>query len=224
MADNNSQSLPGPPGETEYAAERKRMVHNQIMRRGLVEPRLLAAFETVPRHLFVPEDERYLAYGDGPLPIGCGQTISQPYVVALMTHLLELTGVERVLEVGTGSGYQSAILSRMAGEVHTIELVLPLAEWARPRLAEYPNVHCHVGDGSLGWPEAAPYDGIIVTAAAPRAPQPLLDQLGQGGRLVIPIGPRAYQDLEVWTRGPDGFDCRVEISVAFVPLRGKEGW
>jgi protein-L-isoaspartate(D-aspartate) O-methyltransferase len=209
---------------SDFANERKHMVETQIMRRGLLDPRLLAAFEAVPRHLFVPESERYLAYGDGPLPIGAGQTISQPYIVALMTHLLELAGDERVLEVGTGSGYQSAILSHLAREVHTIEFVPELAERARKLLAEYPNVYPHVGDGSLGWPEAAPYDGIIVTAAAPRAPQALLDQLNDGSHLVIPIGGHGYQELEVWTRCMDEFDRRSEINVAFVPLRGKEGW
>lgn len=208
----------------DFANERKHMIETQIMRRGLLDPRLLAAFEAVPRHLFVPESERYLAYGDGPLPIGAGQTISQPYIVALMTHLLELDGDERVLEVGTGSGYQSAILSHLAREVHTIEFVPELAERARKMLAEYSNVHPHIGDGSLGWPEAAPFDGIIVTAAAPKVPQALLHQLKDGGHLVIPIGGHGYQELEVWTRCMDEFDRRSEITVAFVPLRGKEGW
>lgn len=224
MANGNSNPSRSTPEGIDFANERKHMVETQIMHRGLLEPRLLAAFQSVPRHLFVPEDERFLAYGDGPLPIGCGQTISQPYIVALMTHLLELGGEERVLEVGTGSGYQSAILSSLAKEVHTIEFVPELAVRARKLLADYPNVSCHVGDGSLGWPEAAPYDGIIVTAAAPKAPRALLDQLKDGGRLVIPIGGHGYQELEVWTRCMDEFDRRSEITVAFVPLRGKDGW
>ncbi len=194
------------------------------MRRGLYEPRLLAAFETVPRHLFVPEGERHLAYSDGPLPIGFGQTISQPFIVAFMTNLLKLSGEERVLEVGTGSGYQAAILSQLAKEVYTIELVPELAARAEKVLAGYENVHCRAGDGSLGWPEAAPFDGIIVTAAAPDTPQPLLEQLKDGGLLVIPVGVRGYQDLEVWTRNGNEFDYRRELGVAFVPLRGKEGW
>lgn len=224
MADRCVKPSRRTPEGPDFAEERKRMVEIQIMRRGLLESRLLNAFSIVPRHLFVPEEERDFAYGDGPLLIGCGQTISQPYIVALMTQLLELTGEERVLEVGTGSGYQSAILSLLAKEVHTIEFIPALAERAKRMLADYPNVYCHVGDGSLGWLEAAPYDGIIVAAAAPKAPQTLLDQLKNGGRLVIPVGGRGYQELEVWTRCMDEFDRRTEITVAFVPLRGKEGW
>lgn len=224
MDDGNQSDSRSIPLGIDFTQERKRMVEMQIMRRGLLEPRLLAAFSTVPRHLFVPAEENYVAYEDSPLPIGCGQTISQPYIVALMTHLLELTGEERVLEVGTGSGYQSAILSLLAKEIHTIEFIPALAEQAKKMLADYPNVYCHTGDGSLGWPEAAPYDGIIVAAAAPKAPQALLDQLKSGGRLVIPVGDRGYQELEVWTRCMDEFDRRSEITVAFVPLRGKEGW
>jgi len=207
-----------------FDEDRRQMVKTQIMRRGLLEPCLLAAFERVPRHLFVPESERHLAYADGPLPIGFGQTISQPFIVALMTDLLNLKGEERVLEVGTGSGYQAAILSHLAKEVHTIEFVPQLAARAKKLLAEYPNVHCHTGDGSLGWPEAAPYEGIIVTAAAPNAPRALLDQLKDMGRLVIPVGGTGYQVLQLWTKRGDEFDCREEVGVAFVPLRGKHGW
>ena len=200
------------------------MVEKQIVRRGLGDPRLLAAFESVPRHLFVLEGDRYLAYADGPLPIGFEQTISQPYIVALMTTLMQLNGNERVLEVGTGSGYQAAILAHMAHEVHTIEFIPELAARAKHLLSTYPNVFCHVGDGSLGWQEAAPYDAIIVTAAAPKTPQTLLDQLKDGGRLVIPVGKRGYQALEVWTRHGNEFDCDEMIEVAFVPLLGKYGW
>ncbi|MEW6402377.1 MAG: protein-L-isoaspartate(D-aspartate) O-methyltransferase [Chloroflexota bacterium] len=207
-----------------FETVRKLMVEKQIRARGLTEPRLLAALETVPRHCFVLDEDRSVAYGDNPLPIGFGQTISQPYVVALMTDLLKLSGEERVLEVGTGSGYQAAILSHLAKEVHTVEVVPQLAERATRLLKDYSNVHCHAGDGSLGWPDAAPYDGIIVTAAAPRAPRPLIDQLKDGGRLVIPIGEPAFQMLEVWTRHGNDFACSREISVAFVPLRGKHGW
>jgi len=224
MVEGSAKPSRSIPEGHDFAEERKRMVEMQIMRRGLLEPRLMAAFLTVPRHSFVTTQERYFAYGDGPLHIGSGQTISQPYIVALMTHLLELTGEERVLEVGTGSGYQSAILSLMAMEVHTIEFLPELAERAKIMLADYPNVHCHVGDGSLGWPEAAPYDGIIVAAAAPKTPQSLHGQLKDGGHLVIPIGGLANQELEVCTRHGNNYDCRREISVAFVPLRGKEGW
>lgn len=200
------------------------MIETQIVGRGLHDPRLLAAFEIVPRHLFVLEQDRHLAYADGPIPIGFEQTISQPYIVALMTNLLQLKGVERVLEVGTGSGYQAAILAHMAKEVHTIEFVPQLAARAKGLLSDYSNVFCHLSDGSLGWQEAAPYDGIIVTAAAPKTPQDLLDQLKDGGRLVIPVGTRGYQVLEVWTRHGDNFDCNEVIEVAFVPLRGKHGW
>ncbi len=208
----------------QFELDRLRMVEEQILGRGLRDPRLLAAFKSVPRHLFVPQEDRRLAYADGPLPIGFDQTISQPYIVALMTSLLHLGGGERVLEVGTGSGYQAAILSRMAGEVHTVELLPQLAERAKRLLSEYPNVFCHVGDGSLGWEEAAPYDGIMVTAAAPETPQVLLEQLKDGGRLVIPVGKRGYQRLELWTRQGSQFDRDALIEVAFVPLRGKYGW
>ena len=208
----------------QFEIDRRYMVERQIAERGLRDSRLLAAFGSVPRHLFVLEEDRHLAYADGPLPIGFGQTISQPYIVALMTNLLQLNGDERVLEVGTGSGYQAAILAHMSQEVHTIEFVPELAARAKRSLSEYPNVFCHFGDGSLGWGEAAPYDAIIVTAAAPKTPQDLLGQLKDGGRLVIPVGKRGYQVLEVWTRHGDDFDCDEMIEVAFVPLRGKHGW
>lgn len=207
-----------------FEEERRRMVEGQIKGRGLLEPRLLSAFECVPRHPFVLESDQYLAYDDTPLPIGFGQTISQPYIVALMTDLLQLDGDECVLEVGTGSGYQAAILAHMAREVHTIEFLPRLADRAKKLLVGYPNVHCHVGDGSLGWPDASPYQGILVAAAAPKVPQPLLDQLKDGGRLVLPVGKSDYQFLEVWTRQGDEFDCRREVGVAFVPLKGKHGW
>lgn len=210
----------------EFESDRVRMVTEQIRGRGLRDPRLLAAFESVPRHLFVPEEHRHLAYADGPLPIGHGQTISQPYIVALMTHLLELNGDERVLEVGTGSGYQAAILSRLAGKVHTVEIVPELAKNAEKVLCETgcANVHVHLADGSLGWTESAPYNAILVAAAAPSAPQPLLDQLADGGRMVIPVGGQGYQELEVWKREGEMFKRRTIVAVAFVPLRGEHGW
>jgi protein-L-isoaspartate(D-aspartate) O-methyltransferase len=208
----------------QFELERRQMVEEQILGRGLHDPRLLAAFESVPRHLFVPQADRHLAYADGPLSIGFDQTISQPYIVALMTSLLQLEGNERVLEVGTGSGYQAAILAHMAGEVHTVEFLPQLAERAKELLSEYSNVFCHVGDGSLGWQESAPYDGIMVTAAAPKTPQALLDQLKDSGRLVIPVGRRGYQKLDLWTRQGDHFDCDELLEVAFVPLHGKHGW
>ncbi len=209
----------------EYSVARRQMVE-QIARRGLREPRLLAAFERVPRHLFVPREHWPWAYADGPLPIGFGQTISQPYVVALMTDLLHLKGDERVLEVGTGSGYQAAILAHLAAVVHTVEFLPELAARAEKVLRELAldNVSCHVGDGSLGWPQAAPYDAILVAAAAPNVPPPLLDQLADGGRLVIPVGGRGFQSLEVWERRGDVFEREASIAVAFVPLRGEHGW
>ena len=207
-----------------FEIDRHQMVEKQIIARGLRDPRLSAAFEIVPRHLFVLERDRHLAYADGPLPIGFGQAISQPYMVALMTSLLQLNGDERALEVGTGSGYQAAILAHMAKEVHTIEFVPGLVARAKGLLFDYPNVFCHIGDGSVGWQDAAPYDAIIVTAAAPETPQTLLDQLKDGGRLVIPVGKKGYQVLEVWMRRGDEFDSDKVTEVAFVPLRGKYGW
>jgi protein-L-isoaspartate(D-aspartate) O-methyltransferase len=209
-----------------YELERKQMVKEQIKSRGLHDKCLLTAFESVPRHMFVPKESRYAAYDDGPLPIGFGQTISQPYIVALMTDLLELNGDERLLEVGTGSGYQAAILGMIAEEVHTIEFVPELAARAESTLKELgmDNVHVHFGDGSLGWPECAPYNGILVAAAAPKTPKALLEQLKDGGKLVIPVGGRGFQQLEVWVREKDDYSSRTEIAVAFVPLRGKQGW
>ena len=209
-----------------YEQARKRMVESQIAQRGLRDKRLLAAFASIPRHMFVPEDYRYTAYDDGPLPIGYSQTISQPYIVALMTNLLELKGDERVLEVGTGSGYQAAILGRMAKEVHTVEYLPELATSAKKLLQELglKNVHVHIGDGSLGWPETAPYQGIVVAAAAPQASKTLLDQLADGGRLILPVGGRGVQNLEIWEKVGEECTSRIETSVAFVPLRGEEGW
>ena len=211
---------------SKFERAKKRMVKTQIVRRGLQDPRLLTVFETVPRHKFVPEEYYYAAYDDSPLPIGFSQTISQPYIVALMTDLLKLQGHERVLEIGTGSGYQAAILGMMAEEVHTVEYLPELATNADKLLKElgFDNVHVHIGDGSLGWPEAAPYQGILVAAAAPQAPKALLEQLENGGRLVLPIGGRGMQNLEIWERDGDEFTSRVETAVAFVPLRGEEGW
>lgn len=210
----------------DFEAERKRMVDEQIVRRGLTEPRLLAAMLAVPRHEFVPAEYLDYAYDDGPLPIGSGQTISQPYIVALMTHLLELRGGERVLEVGSGSGYQAAVLARMAAEVHTVELLPELAEQARASLSRLglDNVHCHLSDGSLGWSESAPYEGILVAASAPDVPLPLQEQLTDGGRLVLPLGGRFSQELLVVTRRGEKYERQTVLSVAFVPLRGAHGW
>jgi protein-L-isoaspartate(D-aspartate) O-methyltransferase len=206
------------------AAARHEMTE-QIRARGVTDAAVLAAMEAVPRHLFVPPGERGKAYADHPLPIGDGQTISQPYMVALMTSLLELRPGERVLEIGTGSGYQAAVLSRVAGEVYTMEILKPLAERARHTLTELGcrNVHFRTGDGYQGWPDAAPFDGIVVTAAPPSIPDPLLRQLRVGGRLVIPVGNRdALQNLVVLTKRADGgFDRSSVMPVRFVPMTGE---
>ena len=209
--------------EDRLARLRNRMVDEQIVARGVKDQRVLAAMRKVPRHLFVPENLIPEAYDDTPLPIGHGQTISQPYIVALMTELLQLSGDEKVLEVGTGSGYQAAVLGELAKEVYTIEIVEPLARQAAERLRElgYTNVHVRHGDGYDGWPEQAPFDGIIVTAAPEQIPKPLLEQLKPGGRLVIPVGAWS-QDLLVVTKSPDGKITRqVVIPVRFVPMTGK---
>jgi protein-L-isoaspartate(D-aspartate) O-methyltransferase len=212
--------------ETRYTAERLRMVDEQLYKRDIRDPRVLEAMRSVPRHLFVPTEHRRFAYSDGPLPIGGGQTISQPYIVALMTQLLELTGDERVLEIGTGSGYQAAVLSHLAREVYSVERDPHLAEHADQVLKALvlDNVYTQVGDGTLGIPEHAPYDAILVTAAAPDVPQALLDQLAEGGRLIIPVGGRLGQYLEKWQRQGAKYNRDVLVPVAFVPLRGKHGW
>jgi protein-L-isoaspartate(D-aspartate) O-methyltransferase len=212
--------------EQEYTHQRLKMVAEQLHQRDIRDPRVLEAMARVPRHLFVPPEHRGHAYADGPLPIGDSQTISQPYIVALMTQMLALTGDEKVLEVGTGSGYQAAVLAYLGREVHTIERFPDLAEQAIRVFdaLNLKNVYVHIGDGSLGWPGNAPYGAVIVTAAAPNAPQPLLDQLESGGRLVIPVGGVAGQYLELWERhGPD-FTHEAVVPVAFVPLRGQYGW
>lgn len=209
-----------------FAVERHRMVVEQISRRGLHDPRLLSAFECVPRHRFVPEASRFAAYEDTPLPIGFGQTISQPYIVALMTASLELEGDEHVLEVGTGSGYQAAVLACLAREIHTVELIPELAAHAEVLLDQlgYANVKVHAGDGSLGWPEAVPYDAILIAAASPEVPPPLLAQLVEGGKLVAPLEYRdGLQLLKVLIRRGGKVQERTITSVAFVPLRGRYG-
>ncbi len=210
----------------EYTRLRTEMVAAQIARRGLRDPRLLAAFQQVPRHLFLPQPLRSHAYEDRPLPIGQNQTISQPYIVALMTSLLELKGEENVLEIGTGSGYQAAILSIMARTVHSVERYQELADAARARLVRlgYYNVQVHCADGSSGWPQAAPYQAIIVTAAAATVPKPLLEQLVEGGRLVLPIGGSQGQVLQLWTRESGRLDHQDILPVSFVPMRGEFGW
>ena len=202
------------------------MVDEQLRARGLTDERLLDAFRKVPRHLFVPEELRQEAYADRPLPIGGGQTISQPYMVALMTHGLGLQGHERVLEIGTGSGYQAAILAELALEVFSVERLPELLHRVAERLHTlgYANVHLCPGNGSLGWPEHAPYDAMLVTAAAPDVPAPLLAQLAERGRMVLPIGPPEGQML-VEVRNDHGAVTRKNItSCLFVPLLGQYGW
>lgn len=212
--------------EEYYSRERHRMVDEQLRARGIADNRVLEAMRRVPRHSFVPPENRHLAYYDCPLPIGQNQTISQPYIVALMTQLLDLRGNETVLEVGTGSGYQAAILATLAREVHTIERHLALAEIAVQTLTGlgYTNVFVHIADGTQGWQENAPYQAIVATAAAPKVPQPLLDQLADGGRLVIPVGHRGSQFLERWFRHEDKYESEQGAPVAFVPMIGIYGW
>ncbi len=210
----------------EFAEQRRAMVDEQIRERGVGSPRVLEALLTVPRHKFVPEESVSAAYADQPLPIGEGQTISQPFMVAVMTEALELTESERVLEVGTGSGYQAAVLSLMAREVFTVESNASLAIAARRRLARlgYTNVHVHAGDGTLGLPELAPFDAIVVTAAAPKIPPPLVEQLAEGGRLVIPVGQVEHQELLQVRKTGGQMTSRVLHYCRFVPLVGRHGW
>jgi len=211
------------PAADDLAARRSRMVETQIVARGVRDPRVLAAMRSVPRHLFVDPSQQSQAYEDHPLPIPGNQTISQPYIVALMTELLELQPHERVLEIGTGSGYQSAVLAQLAKEVYTIEIVPELARSAADRLKELhiENVTVREGDGYRGWPEKAPFDAIIVTAAPERIPQPLIDQLAPGGVMVIPVGG-FFQELKVFRKSADGrVTERDIIPVRFVPMTGE---
>lgn len=212
--------------EIDYSNERHHMVERQLETRDIRDRRVLNAMRTVPRHRFVPSEYSHMAYSDGPLPIGSGQTISQPYIVALMTQMLRLEGHETVLEIGTGSGYQAAILAYLASEVHTIERHAELAEHAAQVLKslELTNVKVYIRDGTLGLPEFAPYQAILVTAAAPQVPQTLLNQLDDGGRLIIPVGGRLGQTLERWERHGSEYTSEAQIPVAFVPLRGRHGW
>jgi protein-L-isoaspartate(D-aspartate) O-methyltransferase len=205
---------------------RRAMVREQIRDRGIHARNVLDAMLAVPRHLFVPEEFRGAAYSDQPLPIGEGQTISQPFMVAAMTAALELAGRESALEIGTGSGYQAAVLSLLARELHTVERSPSLAERAAERLARlgYGNVHVHAADGTLGWAEAAPYDAIIVTAAAPQVPMPLVEQLADGGRLVIPVGDEYQQELLLVRKTGEQTTSQVLHYCRFVPLVGRHGW
>ncbi|HNR37176.1 MAG TPA: protein-L-isoaspartate(D-aspartate) O-methyltransferase [Candidatus Hydrogenedentes bacterium] len=209
-----------------YERARAEMVDRQIAARGINDARLLDAMRRVPRHAFVPDESVERAYEDHAMPIGQGQTISQPYMVAVMTQLLEVGPADRVLEIGTGSGYQSAILSLLAREVITVERVPFLAESARRRLLSlgYENVTVIVGDGTLGYPEKAPYNAIIVTAGSPSVPEALKNQLAPNGRLVCPVGPRDLQHLAVIARTESGFRETTGIGCIFVPLIGEYGW
>lgn len=212
--------------EDEIREARERMVERQLRKRGITDARVLDAMLNVPRHLFVPDENRNIAYADAPLPIGCRQTISQPYIVALMSELLKLTGSETVLEVGTGSGYQAAVLAHLAKKVYSLERIEELAKTARQVLQSLAldNVEVIVADGSCGFPEHAPYGGIVVTAAAPDVPDPLKQQLDDGGRLVLPVGGQTGQILECWQRLGDQFKREHVVPVSFVPLIGEHGW
>ncbi|MDR3553382.1 MAG: protein-L-isoaspartate(D-aspartate) O-methyltransferase [Syntrophobacteraceae bacterium] len=209
-----------------FKKARERMVQAQVMARGVHDERVLEAMRKVPRHLFVDEALRDQAYSDHPLPIAENQTISQPYIVGLMTESLELKGAEKVLEIGTGSGYQSAVLAELADRVFSIERHPELGYRANSILRNlgYDNVIIRVGDGSLGWPDDAPFDGIIVTAGTPMIPQPLIDQLAMGGRLIVPVGDRIAQDLILVQRGREGIKKTNLGGVRFVNLVGKWGW
>lgn len=206
----------------DFKAMRQKMVETQIKNRGVKDERVLSAMLKVERHRFIPKAYESQAYSDQPLPIGEGQTISQPYIVALMTELLELKGEERVLEVGTGSGYQAAILAELAKEVFTIEIIEPLASSAKKLLSElgYQNIEVKAGDGYLGWPEHAPFDAIIVTCAPDHIPKPLIDQLKENGRLVLPVGTHS-QELKKIVKRSGKMEVTDVIPVIFVPMTGE---
>ncbi|MEK6221287.1 MAG: protein-L-isoaspartate(D-aspartate) O-methyltransferase [Chloroflexota bacterium] len=212
--------------QEEYEIQRRNMVNNQLIARGVKDQDVLRVMNLLPRHIFVPDKFKAAAYEDGALGIGKGQTISQPYIVAHMTELLSLTGVETILEIGTGSGYQAAVLSHLAKKVYTIERHKSLSQQAENKLADLgiENVACIQGDGSGGWPSAAPYDGILVAAAAPKITQKLLTQLKEGGRLILPVGGPKGQHLVKIIRRGDDFETKDIFPVSFVPLRGEFGW
>lgn len=228
---NNGKGALGKPAaaatpEEEFLERRRAMVAEQIRERGVGSPRVLDALLAVPRHKFVPFDLIHEAYTDRPLPIGHGQTISQPYMVAVMIEALELTGSERVLEVGTGSGYQAAVISLLASEVYTVENNSALARAAERRLVRlgYPNAHVQSGDGTLGLPAFAPFEAIVVAAAAPHVPPPLIEQLAEGGRLVIPVGQSEHQELLQLRKTGGKMNSRALHDCRFVPLVGRHGW
>ena len=209
----------GAGAQDDLARRRARMVAEQMAARDITDPRVLDAMRKVPRHLFVPADQQQSAYEDYPLPIGNAQTISQPYIVAYMTQALQVKPTHKVLEIGTGSGYQAAVLGELAAQVYTIEIVKDLADGARKTLADagYKNIHVRHGDGYAGWPEQAPFDAILVTAAPDHVPQPLIDQLAPGGRMIIPVGDY-FQELRLIERTEKGVVERSTLSVRFVPL------
>jgi protein-L-isoaspartate(D-aspartate) O-methyltransferase len=209
-------------GRRDWQSERARMIDEQLKARDIRDERVLSAMATVPRHLFIPESARGGAYGDFPVPIGHGQTISQPYIVAFMTQALDVDPTHRVLEIGTGSGYQAAVLSMLAKEVFTIEIIGPLAERARTTLMDlgYRNVEVRTGNGYQGWPEHAPYDRIIVTAAPDDVPPALVQQLKIGGLMAIPVGV-VHQELRILRRVPTGLETITTLPVRFVPMTGK---
>jgi protein-L-isoaspartate(D-aspartate) O-methyltransferase len=210
----------------EWRTERERMVQEQVVGRGIQDKRVIEVMKIVPRHLFVDKIYYHQAYNDYPLPVGHGQTISQPYMVAVMTELLELKGDENVLEIGTGSGYQTAILSELCSKVYTIEKIAALRQRARDIVEGlgFRNISFMVGDGSLGWSEFAPYDGIMVTAGAPDIPNSLIEQLAENGRMVIPVGNEYWQMLNLVKKQKGRIFRKELFECTFVPLLGKEGW
>jgi protein-L-isoaspartate(D-aspartate) O-methyltransferase len=213
-------------GSARFGEERRLMVKSQIRKRGVTDERVLEAMATVPRHEFVPPFWTNQAYADEPLPIGHGQTISQPYIVAAMVASLGLRGSENVLEIGTGCGYQAAVVSLLAREVHTVEILPDLAQSAAERLERlgYTNVHVHTGDGTLGWSQSSPYDAILIAAAAPSVPEPLLLELAEGGRLIAPVGEEDKQELQLTTKHEGKFLLKQGGPCRFVPLIGQHGW
>lgn len=210
----------------DVSLEREKMVKEHLIGRGIRNEKILAAMRKIPRHLFVPDKWQALAYADRPLPIDLQQTISQPYIVALMTEALELSPDDKVLEIGTGSGYQTAVLAEVCNRLYTVELLRELSESATKLLKtlQYRNIVAKIDDGTFGWPEHQPYDAIIVTAGAPHLPKPLLEQLAEGGRLVIPVGDSLSQSLKKIVRRPDGFWEEPLLQCQFVPLLGEHGW
>lgn len=210
----------------QFATSRNRMVQEQLINRDIVDPATIKAMSEVPRHLFVDDAMQGRAYGDHPLPIGAGQTISQPYIVATMTQALGLTGTEKVLEIGTGSGYQAAVLSRICDQVYTVERINSLLARARKIFDKlrYYNIRSKLDDGTMGWPDNGPYDAIIVTAGGPEVPEPLLDQLCDNGRLIIPVGDQHVQELQLVQKNEGQVEMSCLASVRFVDLVGEHGW